>query len=1329
LKSTNITKEFREHVESCSRPITGDSESTTSSLSPPPESHHGDDGDDESTDLDHLTAYVAGELTYYPEIKGDANEDVETADAPPRTHFGRLTDAQKFVDSLDDMEDLPLDVLTGRVRNATRALIQWQNEWMDLDRFIEDNEPAAQTVKPHKNPRIPKDTQIGIGYRDELESFIYGFEYQYHQTKVGKQNPLRQRYTNGANGGRELRQRVPTQKAVEADLSTSPDSDEGVGTRRRGRAQKLREATAEIVSAVGSRGQRGRNNSRIDSQSRDQTPTSTFPSGKKRGRPAKAKVGASRLQELQRKEGFEYDSTPEPSHNQHITNNTENPSSLTRRRSYGFHETLESTENWQEDTEQDEPASRPGTSDSTMTGPSDDMRNPPARSSGRGRKRQNTSDFEDALPSHKRIRKTNNPTTNGFGDLELAQSTKDVNNAEKTRNTRRTRHEDDILLGELAASEGTLADSQSRSQDSRDARAISGSKIDNSMQKNQNSKERKIITLKTSNGIPRTPANAALTKNAATDPLPGTSAQQDGKDGPKVSRASLNMMRRWAAKKQAEALGLPVPKIGRYPKGGSVSSTPDVAGVADSSNSPKPLGGRKRKRDEEEPNNSNIGVSDAVAATVEAPVIIKKRGGRPKKITNLEHPPNAESAEQHTIHGGGRSNTSISDKEDTKHEEAVVDVVPKKKGGRPRKKPIEVDTLVEGIQDRPQLLHQASLDIDGNLGKVEGTRAVISPQDVDSTNEDFGSVQPQLRRTTRVRRQTSAALSASSQRSGRSSQKSTVTPTPGPTQQLGEEAVIKQEAVTAPALPRKRGRRPKSAMVDTSPEATVNVTNVTEDEAPPTKRRRVGRTTKGVSTGSTPAVSDEERNSPQEDRQAVQKSGPRKRKVSVPDIPAPEVLSDSHGTLIEASLPRRLVKASTTDMPATDAPSVTPGSSVEPLAPKKKGGRPRKNANLGSRVTDVSVKAEDLTHPSESLTTRARSSGQDNALPVDQTEESHVGSQAVDQDPPKKKGNWGGKRVKGVFSSGIPPKPVIAPGSQAITGSAAAEEQAQPGRIDAHDSDVQERSKRGTQGGFRNKSALPLALALSDGTGADAADPTTPSNGPLRSKRAISKAATFAGEVGDHDAESDRLSFSPSRPKRAITIAEAPARASNFDDAPAGAAPRPKRALITSVAQRGEITTNDTLPGAPSNALSRSKRAAPVSGGLEDVGETGIDGSISPGSSRPKRVVTMKISPAGALAIDNAETSPNATLGKESIDPETNKKLEKQKDPWSGKRVKGIKVGGEDIDDKVESDNEDTDSDATRKEKKVLAAKASKAAKNSLSMKGMHPVTFFFGLY
>jgi hypothetical protein len=101
----------------------------------------------------------------------------------------------------------------------------------------------------------------------------------------------------------------------------------------------------------------------------------------------------------------------------------------------------------------------------------------------------------------------------------------------------------------------------------------------------------------------------------------------------------------------------------------------------------------------------------------------------------------------------------------------------------------------------------------------------------------------------------------------------------------------------------------------------------------------------------------------------------------------------------------------------------------------------------------------------------------------------------------------------------------------------------------------------------------------------------------------------------------------------------------------------------------------------------------------------------------------MKMSPAGALAAGNADASPDAIVPTESIGAYTNKEVEKKKSTWGGRRVKGAGSKAAAL-----IGNEDSDSEATRKEKKQLAAKASKSFKNSQSMKGKHLVIFFCGL-
>lgn len=1283
-------------MESCTRPTTANSESDTSSLSPPPESHHGEDGEPgepgESGDFSNLGPYVHNAYVYYPESGQDAAADgAESADGQTRILMLKLTDADAFVDLFDGVEDMDYEDVYRRVLVSQQALVAWQDEWLVHDKFIKKKEPAT-TANAHKNPRIPRPTQIGIGYQDELESFMYGYQYQYHQAKVGNQDPENQRYTNGTNSGRELRQRVPTQKAAEADLSSSQESDDGIGSRRRTRGQKAKEAITDVDINLG-RGQRTKNNSRIDSESRGHTPVSTVTSKKSRGRPPKSKAGASRLQELQFEEASEYDSSSEPTYGQENTVISDQLDAAASNRP------LETTEHWNDYINPDEQASRPGTSDSTMSGASSDsLRNPALRSSARNRRRKNTSDFEDALPSHKRLGgKAKNSAVNGVKEVDLAQLLNEENNAEKTRNTRRGRQEEITLPGTSTPAENVLNESASKSHDTMEGQSNPGAK-DDTMHKKQGG--RKIVTLKSSSGRPLTPANSAAAKEAATDPLLGTGAQQDGKDGPKYSRASLNMMRRWAAKKQAEALGLPVPKIGRYPKGGSVTSTSNVVGSPDLITSPRPLGGRKRKRDEEERNPANLDVSEAVAVAVEAPMLKKKnRGGRPRKAVNVGPALSTDSAGQNMNSESNGFDTLPSDRDESRREDAAMTTVPKKKGGRPRKKPLEVDAdaLVADIPapDGQQMDHQnqAGFDLNNDNGQKGATGRAASPQ-ADQSKNDYGldtaeSVEkseavPTLRKSSRVRRQTSAAASsqAGTRRGSKSSQKMTVTPTPGPTQQVPEETVIKQESLAGPVVPKKRGRQQKLADTETTPEETVVATNINDDEPPPPKRRKVIRSRVAASTDSTPApVADleETRTTPQDEPVVVQKQGSRKRKTSIQDTPTLDGQSDARATSAEPSLPRKKArKASTEDTPATGALSDTQASSVEPTIPRKKApGRPRKNANAGPApgwAIDVTVKAEDVPRAQEPLTTRARSSLQENTAKINTVENPEDGEEEIiDPEPPKKKRhpNWGGRRFKGLSASTAASFTTTALHLDTNTKTDSVEDQAQPDSASTPDATPQELPKKGTWGGPHQKKAVPLPAALLVDMEGQAAEPAAASNAQSRPKRVMPKAIAPIGEMGVDDEEP---SNAPSRPKKAIPWAAAPGRDSSIDD--------------------------DAVPGP---------------------------------SSRPRRAISMKTAPLNAMADNDAGAQP-AT---ESITPEL-KKVEK-KSGHGGRRMKGMEVSAmtvtileliinadieEDVvNPKVEPDNEGSDSEATAKAKRIEAARASKSAKMSRSMKGEHLLT------
>jgi hypothetical protein len=874
LNLANIIQGFREHVESCTRRTTGDSESTASSLSPPPDYLNADDGADADDEEDYLRPYEKNAMTWYPESHVDPVVDdiVEGADGQQKIPLPKITDASKFVDSIEDFEEMPYDELYLRCQAAQLALVAWQNEFIDIDQYIRITEPAAPG-KEHKNPRMPKPHLTGVGYQDQLEAYAYGYEYNSHHSAVGNQNPLKQRITNAGNGGRELRQRVPTQKAAEADQSTTPDSDEGATGRRRGRPQKIRDqiVDGDLTSGPGSR---GRNTSRFNSESRGQTPQKTFPSGKTIGRPrtkGNKSAGGSRLKEVQLDhDGSQNDSTPEPAQSEYggFMRGRANPTTELER---GLKQPLQTTEQWDDETEQEDVLLRPSTSDSTVTGNStDDMRTQPLRASTRNRKRANTSDFEDALPASKRFgRKPGNTQTNGLGGMGATNLGTEGTGSGVNTSKRRTRLEENNEIDWLTGAD------ESRQKKQRG-------------KANKSSEDMRAAASMTSGVAPSTAADSSSTNAGAMD-MNLDSIKKTGKDGSKPSRASLNMMRRWAAKKKAEALGLPVPKIGRYPKGGSAPSTPNVVGTPDLNDSSNNVGGRKRKRDDFEASPANTGdAGNFLVGTV-----TKGRGGRPKKVTNAEFAPPANPAEQENDQEGNVADVAPLDNDQGQVDSPAAAPVPKRKGGRPKKNVVTVQPETQAdaqtrVQSEFLTEDQAAAAGDaiaaeyGREGEIEediptpvksrGGRprkvAVTAPTssgETNTVNEEKGaegSSQPPVPRTSgRIRRQTSAATSsqADTRPSSRSS-KVAITPTPMPisapasVQQPTEDPAIKQEPVTGPILPKKkRGRQPKSATTEMVAESSHVLSQDTEGVMErPTKRRRVAQETNSASAENTP---------------------------------------------------------------------------------------------------------------------------------------------------------------------------------------------------------------------------------------------------------------------------------------------------------------------------------------------------------------------------------------------------------------------------------------------------------------------------------------------
>jgi hypothetical protein len=879
-------------VESC-RPTVGDTESTSDSLSPPPEflAENGiSDDDDDDDELARLEPYDYETLISYPESKVELNEEeaADAADVQDKVKRPKITDCSKFVESLEfkEDEDIPYKTLYRRCLNAQHALVTWQDEFTRLNEYIKVMDPTGSATG-HKNPRIPDHKYIGRGYQDQLESFVYGYQLNTHESRRGQQDPIGQRQDSS---GRELRQRVKTQKAAEGDLTT--DNEDTAGGRRRGRRRKILDEDLEDDIAGGS-GSRARDTSGFDSPSRDQTPQKVFASGKPVGRPRKGKVtSGSRLKQVHQENDSQNESTPEPAYANNQTHN-------------GVSQTIETTVQY-EDSEAEEPVARPGTSDSTLSGTStDDLRDQAVRPSTKSRKRQNTSDFEDALPSSKRIGKRAKIThPNGFGENGETEAD-NVNNAEKGLSRRKSRQDESRQLISLVPTDELVPQVGSKPGKGKE---VAGRKKGESVKKR----------LEETDG-----AGSSEIAAAATAPAPKLGVKAS-KDGSTPSRASLNMMRRWAAKKKAEAEGLPVPKIGRYPKGESLSSTPDVVGSPDLSTPNKNPGVRKRKREEEEPSPANMGETGLEDNDGFKIPPKKGRGRQSNKVTDPEPESLGNSSDRDVNQEADLVKNLLKSAEKLPVDEPAQAPTPKKKGRRPKQRAVEAEHEAEGlaapdIEAAPEDEEVTRVDAQQNgvnrklssQGKPRGGRpkkeAVVAQASSDDamlangemqldtqTAEEF--VQPPPPRTSgRNRRQTSIAAESqtATRRGSKSSIKMTATPTPTPTIEDAEQAEIKPEAPEAPTFAKKRGRQPKSAAIEASIDPQASSKEVDAVNEPPAKRRKVGAK---KATSDTPAslaglveaqTTQDVADAPENIQEApTKKRGGFKRKKVLAEVPA-----------------------------------------------------------------------------------------------------------------------------------------------------------------------------------------------------------------------------------------------------------------------------------------------------------------------------------------------------------------------------------------------------------------------------------------------------------
>ncbi|KAI9801908.1 MAG: hypothetical protein M1833_002222 [Piccolia ochrophora] len=237
-----------------------------------------------------------------PESESDKNADRITTMI---THqkMRKITPPEKFLSSLKKPSQMTNDELyhVGEVIN--KAMAAWQGEWIALDRITA--KPRGEWAKdPRKRP-------TDVEFEDQREADIYGYKWDPKVDKRGEQDIVGQRIQNF--GGRELRQRKPTTKALAGESEdTGAQETERRAPRRRAMGLDIPDVSESAESAQElKRGGRLRKAARRD-QVIESTEAADTP--RKRGRPRTNPV-PSRLRELQEgslRTSTESDSTSAP---------------------------------------------------------------------------------------------------------------------------------------------------------------------------------------------------------------------------------------------------------------------------------------------------------------------------------------------------------------------------------------------------------------------------------------------------------------------------------------------------------------------------------------------------------------------------------------------------------------------------------------------------------------------------------------------------------------------------------------------------------------------------------------------------------------------------------------------------------------------------------------------------------------------------------------------------------------------------------------------------------------------------------------------------------
>ncbi|VUC22298.1 unnamed protein product [Clonostachys rosea] len=234
-----------------------------------------------------------------------ANEDPDDPEIPEpqepseralRFKYRKLRNADDFISVIDNYENMKTEDLYEMLQAINVSLVEWQDEWSQLGKVVDDFENASRrriadskyesrtrnlnqhginfeepdfAVKGYKakEREIMSETRY-LQQQDRTMAAAYGFEYDPHPSKIGRQNPETQQ-AGVTTRGRALRnQPRQTAKATETD---------GVTGKRQRKPVQLFDPTTQDISRsstpVPTRGKRRKITENDDAQS---MPTSSF---------------------------------------------------------------------------------------------------------------------------------------------------------------------------------------------------------------------------------------------------------------------------------------------------------------------------------------------------------------------------------------------------------------------------------------------------------------------------------------------------------------------------------------------------------------------------------------------------------------------------------------------------------------------------------------------------------------------------------------------------------------------------------------------------------------------------------------------------------------------------------------------------------------------------------------------------------------------------------------------------------------------------------------------------------------------------------------------